>query len=345
MEGKQYNSSFFIQGLLIGGLAGAFVLYISLVIVNLYPVGAQTPIERPVQKNKDTGSSEVLKNEVEYKERISASLALTQDEFRKLYEEILSYHHFLDYMKIFLPISLLLLVTLGGTLGSHFVKANVYEAKEAMKRDLKEDLKEKTEEAQKALLIAEASYTKSVEGLIELRKEVETRIKLKIDHALISINYALATNFWRNGLVSNSIVYGERALSCLDSILPALTDNERMRLETHKVNLLGDLAYYHAELYRQRKNDENATRALELARMIVVKLDCLTTHVEKMAQIDNFLFAMSQVELLTHDDKQAWKKTFRNYREPLKAFLKQEVSNGEKVLESYDTFLGKMERV
>ncbi len=328
----------FWGGLFVGVPLGAFVLYSFLVNWNLYPkplvyeqsAPSGPAVVAPTQPAQLTGRA--LVNPKSPSE--NPFLPLSTEEIRKIYNEVIAYHDFLDYMKIFLPISLLLLITLGGTLGNHFVRANVFEAREKIAESMQKELSSKTDEAKVALEKAKVSYD-----------SLTHRIDIKINHALIGVDYALANIFWRNKFPKFSVTYCDRALKRVAHILPFLEGDDLKRMEQHSIRLTGELAYYYAECFLTASSDraEDGENAIRLARELYKRLDKLIEDPEKIVNIDNYVFTVSRARPISGDDKVTWVTTYKNHREALSALLARELNDGGKMLATYDKFLKELE--
>jgi hypothetical protein len=285
------------------------------------------------------------------RDKASASSAyLKPDELRELYKEVLSYQSFMSYMKIFLPVALLLGITLGGTLGHYFVRSNVFESQTIMKKELldsqkqtKDELvqyiKEKTEDALKSLDKARISYENTQSKIEKLEEDLTEKITVKSEIEMMNIYYALSYGFFLNKNLSHAIRFAKECLNSVDNLLfyKNIPENELKDIKEKRLFATGDLAYYYADRYTDKKNKDDAVEGLRMARLLPDHFDEIKQG-NKIALIDSYISVISRVGPLTESDKETWKKIFKDYRNPIKEFI-TDINTGESEFASYEKFL------
>ena len=344
-----------LLGIGIGAPAGALVLlsiFVILTYLNLYqPFFIQQ--RSNIYQNRMLGNYSILPDtkllDTEAK-GFANSLYLKPDELKELYREVLSYQSFMSYMKIFLPVALLLGITLGGTLGHYFVRSNVFESQTIMKKELldsqkqtKDDLvqhiKEKTDDSLEALGKAKISYEDSQSKIDKIQEDLTEKITTRNDIEMMNIYYALSYSFFLNKDFVHAIMYTKKCLDSIDHLLLSkiILESEIEDIKEQRWFVIGDLAYYCADSYTAKKNKDDAVEGLRMARLLPEHFDEVKKR-NKIALIDSYISVISRVGPLTESDKATWKKIFKDYRNPIKEFL-TDIKTGEREFASYKKFL------
>ena len=163
-----------ILSFVLGGVVITTLFYLGLVACSLIPGLAAQDLLPAIMVDKP--KPEKVEDSSNLKLGIPATNLLSEKEFKNVSRELLQWKEFREYMKIFFPVALILLLSLGATLGLYFVKAQVIEVHKQIQDHLDTSLASKVDEM-KSVSTTRANEIKSdlQDSLLQIEKRLDEK--------------------------------------------------------------------------------------------------------------------------------------------------------------------------